>query len=70
MKNKNNNLVVNVKIDLNDKEYIIKEIEPKEIIDYEVETQDNNMEFKIKKVKCECIIKVIDKKVFRCLTNT
>ena len=61
MKNKANDLIVNVKINLNDKNYIIEEIEPKEIIDYEVKEQDNNMEFKVKKVKCDCIIKVVDK---------
>lgn len=61
MKNKANDLIVNVKINLNDKNYIIEEIEPKEIIDYEVKEQDNNIEFKIKKVKCDCIIKVVDK---------
>lgn len=61
MKNKANDLIVNVKINLNDKNYIIEEIEPKEIIDYEVKEQDNNIEFKVKKVKCDCIIKVVDK---------
>lgn len=61
MKNKANDLIVNVKINLNDKNYIIEEIEPKKIIDYEVKEQDNNMEFKVKKVKCDCIIKIVDK---------
>lgn len=61
MKNKANDLIVNVKINLNDKNYIIEEIEPKEIIDYEIKEQDNNIEFKVKKVKCDCIIKVVDK---------